>query len=1197
MDEDYALLTSQITRRPDTHQNSEIARRLAEAQSEDERKFILDYAERTGEIAPRKDGAWTEFWQGAGYGAQGVLRGLASTAEELGFGSGMRQATDDWMANTQHLRPYEGYKAFSLNPTDIARTVGQGAAQSAGSMVVGAATTAATGNPVAGTAAMTALMFGQIYGDRVKEYRDIMKGIPDAQVKALALVSSVGESLIESYIGPEQAVVKLFGKSAGEKAVGAAVKSLVKKIGKDETMALLGGGQAAAELVKVIGTPVSEEAVGKAVRKLGQAGLERIAEATVKELAKDAAKKSMAAVMGEAVKKVGKEAVMGYLTEGSEEVAQSFWNALVQSMGTHKLELPSWDEVREDFMGGAWTGFFMGGGEQMLSSFMERAADRRYGGQGEARDMQEGESVPQDAIPVKNEAEAGPNTKSVERTPASDARGRMAEKIATMSGMDVVWLTPEQIEDEKARRAEKLQADGKEAAGDESIGGWYSYDKQRGKGTAYINPDDARGVDFVIGHELYHDMMNSDHGKSTGIGQAVRRIIREAIRGKGESELNPAAQRLQEKIRNLYKEYKEGSEDFNQEFEADVWGHLFQDSEFMTDIGAELERRQQGMGRKFIEAIRDFVDKIIEAITGEESPEASRLLNDYKQTREALAKLAADYTETNVKSVNSALQALHDTLYKSGPMQRDAEAAQREADRKAGHERAKGIAVEREKRTEAELAEDAKESEEFMKAAAARKQAEEKAAREREEAENKEELSRLDRADAKERKEMAENNRQAAEIAEEQDRLRKGGREAKKMRGHTKNYQNARKKAVAVPNMTHPDGSKVPEGTIYAIVDAAKGGDIVTSYDGENYDQALQNSDTGTQATELIGRHSDNPNAALMLGSDSTSQGIPVVDPDTGDVVIHNTGVMIRRAMAEKGTDKDYNEKLAAEAKRLKVPFPDDVRIPMLVAYLPEGMSRDAKIEQAKKGNLTTTRSVDAGQRAAADATLFATDEGRKVLSMLPDADSDRLVSEANSAFIKASYAMLAKEDGDLVDGRPTDKFNDRLENAMMSLLFSGMKEEDRTRLVGDLVNDARNLGLADFKSALAVKAAKLNLIALKNKDFDLRPELSKATRDIVKWKRSGMKFAGDYANQMNFDPSENMPDADKPIFLALGNASQVSSKAVRQVLDAYIEGARAELQGQTLIGDKVTKDTLVTRMAEASAEISKAKKYSLGNT
>ncbi|MBR4901683.1 MAG: hypothetical protein IKZ46_12155, partial [Victivallales bacterium] len=327
----------------------------------------------------------------------------------------------------------------------------------------------------------------------------------------------------------------------------------------------------------------------------------------------------------------------------------------------------------------------------------------------------------------------------------------------------------------------------------------------------------------------------------------------------------------------------------------------------------------------------------------------------------------------------------------------------------------------------------------------------------------------------------------------------------------------------------------------------------------------------------------------------STSQGIPVVDPDTGDVVIHNTGVMIRRAMAEKGTDKDYNEKLAAEAKRLKVPFPDDARIPMLIAYLPEGMSRDAKIEQAKKGNLTTTRSVDAGQRAAADATVFATDEGRKVLSMLPDADSDRLVSEANSTFVKAAYAMLAKEDGDLVDGRPTDKFNDRLENAMMSLLFSGLKEEDRTRLVGDLVNDARNLGLADFKSALAVKAAKLNLIALKNKDFDLRPELSKATRDIVKWKRSGMKFAGDYANQMNFDPSENMPDADKPIFLALGNASQVSSKAVRQVLDAYIEGARAELQGQTLIGDKVTKGTLVQRMADTSAEIISSRKYSLG--
>ena len=1167
-----------------------------------ERENFLDEMESRGRISPRKDGMLKEFGQGVVYGGMGVMHGLLSTAEELGFGSGMRQWADDVMARNQQYAPYKGYSGFSLNPTDIARTVGTGAAQSVGSMAVGAGATIATGNPAVGTAAMTAFMFGQIYGDRVKEYRDVMQGVPDGQVKALALLSSVGESLIESYIGPEQAVVKLFGKSAGEKAVGAAVRGLVKKVGKDEALKMLGGGEATAELAKIVSKDVSDQVLGKAVKKLGQSGLERLATEAVKDFAHDGAKKSMASLLANAVKKVGKEAAIGYLTEGSEEVSQMYWNELVKAMGTHHLELPSWQEVAEEFSGGAWTGLFMGGGEQMLSSFMDRAADRRYA-MGEVRQMGEGEAVPEDAKPVEGAAATSPAL-SPEEQAARDARKSMAEKVATMSGMDVVWLTPEQIEAERQRRAERLEANGQatEEAANAPVGGWYHYDKERGKGTAYINPEDTRGVDFVIGHELYHDMMDSEHGKSSGIGQAVRRVIREAVKGKEKESLNPAAQKLYERIQNLYTEYKAGSEDFNQEFEADIWGHLFTDNEFMTDLGAELERRQQGLGVKFIEAIRDFVGRIIDAIKGDESPESSRLLNEYEQTREALAKLAADYTETNVKSVNGALQSLHDVLYRSGPAARDAEEAQREANKQAGHERAKEIAVEREQERERRNAEMAADEEQYaheQEAANAekRKSAEErgKAAREKEAAANKAELDRLDKADAQERKDMAANNREGAELAEEQDRLRKGGREGRKMRGRTRNYQDARKKGVSVPNMTHPDGSKVPEGTIYAIVDAAKGGDIVTSYDGEGYDQALQNSDTGTQATELIGRHSDNPNAALMLGSDSTSQGIPVVDPDTGDVVIHNTGVMIRRAMAEKGTDKEYNEKLAAEAKRLKVPFPDDARIPMLVAYLPEGMSRDAKIEQAKKGNLTTTRSVDAGQRAAADATVFATDDGQKVLSMLPDADSDRLVSEANSAFVKAAYSMLAKEDGDLVDGRPTDKFNDRLENAMMSLLFSGLKEEERTRLVGDLVNDARNLGLADFKSALAVKAAKLNLIALKNKDFDLRPELSKATRDIVKWKRSGMKFAGDYANQLNFDPKDNMPEADKPLFLALGNASQVSSKAVRQVLDAYIDGARAELQGQTLIGDKVTKGTLVQRMADTSSEIISSRKYSLG--
>ncbi len=1167
-----------------------------------ERENFLDEMESRGRISPRKDGMLKEFGQGVVYGGMGVMHGLLSTAEELGFGSGMRQWADDVMARNQQYAPYKGYSGFSLNPTDIARTVGTGAAQSVGSMAVGAGATIATGNPAVGTAAMTAFMFGQIYGDRVKEYRDVMQGVPDGQVKALALLSSVGESLIESYIGPEQAVVKLFGKSAGEKAVGAAVRGLVKKVGKDEALKMLGGGEATAELAKIVGKDVSDQVLGKAVKKLGQSGLERLATEAVKDFAHDGAKKSMASLLANAVKKVGKEAAIGYLTEGSEEVSQMYWNELVKAMGTHHLELPSWQEVAEEFSGGAWTGLFMGGGEQMLSSFMDRAADRRYA-TGEVRQMGEGEAVPEDAKPVEGAAATSPAL-SPEEQAARDARKSMAEKVATMSGMDVVWLTPEQIEAERQRRTERLEANGQatEEAANAPVGGWYHYDKERGKGTAYINPEDTRGVDFVIGHELYHDMMDSEHGKSSGIGQAVRRVIREAVKGKEKESLNPAAQKLYERIQNLYTEYKAGSEDFNQEFEADIWGHLFTDNEFMTDLGAELERRQQGLGVKFIEAIRDFVGRIIDAIKGDESPESSRLLNEYEQTREALAKLAADYTETNVKSVNGALQSLHDVLYRSGPAARDAEEAQREANKQAGHERAKEIAVEREQERERRNAEMAADEEQYAREQEAanaekRKSAEErgKAAREKEAAANKAELDRLDKADAQERKDMAANNREGAELAEEQDRLRKGGREGRKMRGRTRNYQDARKKGVSVPNMTHPDGSKVPEGTIYAVVDAAKGGDIVTSYDGEGYDQALQNSDTGTQATELIGRHSDNPNAALMLGSDSTSQGIPVVDPDTGDVVIHNTGVMIRRMMAEKGTDKEYNEKLRETAKRLKVPFPKDARQPMLVAYLPEGMSRDEKIEQAKKGNLTTTRSVDAGQRAAADATLFATDDGQKVLSMLPDADSDRLVSEANSAFVKAAYSMLAKEDGDLVDGRPTDKFNDRLENAMMSLLFSGLKEEDRVRLVGDLVNDARNLGLADFKSALAVKAAKLNLIALKNKDFDLRPELSKATRDIVKWKRSGMKFAGDYANQLNFDPKDNMPEADKPLFLALGNASQVSSKAVRQVLDAYIDGARAELQGQTLIGDKVTKGTLMQRMADTSAEIISSRKYSLG--
>ena len=1154
----------------------------------EQREQLLNEMERRGRIAPRKDGVVKELGQVFQYEGQNAVRAFASTAEELGMGPGMRQKAEEWMARNQHLRPYPGHTTWSLDPVDIARTVGGGIAQSLGGLAVGAATTIATGgNAAAGTAAMTTFMFGRIYGDRVKEYREAMPGVAERNVKALALVSSLGESLIESYIGPEQAALKLFGKSAGEKAVGAAVKSLVKNVGKDEALAILGGGKATAELAKALGKDASEELLGKAVKKLGKQGLERLAQETVRDLAKSAANKSLAAMLGEAAKKVGGEAALGFATEFSEEGCQSYWNALVKAMGTHNLELPPWEEVRDEMMAGGWTGLFMGGGNAVMENLMKSAAPAY----GETRGMATGETVPADATPVApvtTAAETSRETLTPEEQAKRDERKAMAEKLATMSGMDIVWLTPDQAESARQRLVESGQT-GKAS----SVGGWYQYDKAKGKGTAYINVADERGVDFVIGHELYHDMTASEHGKQSGVGLAVRRLIREAVKGKGEHGLNAEAEALYGSIRDLYRQYEEGSSDFSEEFEADVWGRMFTDTNFMFDVASELERRQTGMGPRFVKAIMEFVDKVLSVITGGETPTSQKLLNNYETARQEMAKLAADYTETNIRTAQGAMQSLVNVLYGHGPAERDADEAKRIANRQAGRQEARRIAQERDAQVAEELQQEADEARKFMASAAERETKRREAEDKRHQSAVDREIDRLSGEDMREKANMAANNREAAEIAEEEDRKRKAGREGRNLRGRTENYQKARKKAVAVPSMTHPDGTKVPDGTIYAIVDVAKNGDVVTSYDGGDYDQALQNSDTGVGATELVARHSDNPNASLMLSSDSTSQGIPVVDPDTGDVIIHNTGVMIRRAMAEKGTDREYIEKLKDAAKRLKIPYPDTARTPMLVAYFPENMSRDAKLEQAKKGNMKSTRSVDTGQRAASDATALATAEGQKVIAALPESDSDRLVSDANSSFISAAYALLPKEDGDLVDGYPTDKFNERLENAMMSLLFSGLDEETRTHLVSTLVNSARNLGLADFKSALAVKAAKLNQIALKDKRFDLRPELARAVTSIVAWKRvPSMKYARDYANQLNFDPKDNMPEADRPLFLALGNASQISAKAVRQVLDTYIDGARAEIQGQTLIGDKVTKESLIADMARASDEIVQSRKF-----
>ena len=253
---------------------------------EKRRQQAIDRARSMGRLAPVKDGALTELGQSIGNEALNVGRRFGSTLEETGLGSGVKDYFEGVKAEHRDWEADPRYRAMSLNPANVARTLGSGVTQSVLPMAAGVATTLATGgNAFAGGAVTTGLMFGQTFGDRVKEYREAMPQQTEGIIKGLAFVSAAGESLIETVMGPEQ-LARGIAKKIATNAMRDTTKSLVKRVGSE----------------------------------------------------------------------VAKQAI----AEGSEEVAQDFWNRCVLYAGTEKMTLPSWSEVGDQFFGGAIPGAFFG---------------------------------------------------------------------------------------------------------------------------------------------------------------------------------------------------------------------------------------------------------------------------------------------------------------------------------------------------------------------------------------------------------------------------------------------------------------------------------------------------------------------------------------------------------------------------------------------------------------------------------------------------------------------------------------------------------------------------------------------------------------------------------------------------------------------------------------------------------------------
>lgn len=191
-------------------------------------KRLEEKAERYGFVLPERDGILTEAYQGTAHGVLSVAKGVGSTLAEAGITDKVDDYMGEVMNRNQHLRPDPEYKALSIDPANIARTIGTGVGQSAVALGAGVATTAATGgNVFAGGAMTTGLIFAQTYGDEVRDFRDAMPNQDEDVIQGLAFFSSLGQGLIESVAGPEA-----IASGLAKRVVTGALKEAAKKTGK-----------------------------------------------------------------------------------------------------------------------------------------------------------------------------------------------------------------------------------------------------------------------------------------------------------------------------------------------------------------------------------------------------------------------------------------------------------------------------------------------------------------------------------------------------------------------------------------------------------------------------------------------------------------------------------------------------------------------------------------------------------------------------------------------------------------------------------------------------------------------------------------------------------------------------------------------------------------------------------------------------
>lgn len=538
----------------------------------------------------------TDLWQGLGQGYLKFQRSVGSTLEAEGFGTWLKDYTDEAMAARRHWENTDRGMIF------------RAASEGLGQMAPGIATTVATGfltkSPLATAAAAKAAGVGttylQTYGDTYYEYKKKMPHLTDGEVRNLAFLSSSLQAGIEVAAGPEKLSAGL-AKKIANRGIKETAKSLTKKVGAKEAKNTL-----------------SKLAYG--MWRFGKAGV-----------------------------RSGNE-------EGLEEVLQDVIDRGVEALGTKKFNAPTAREIMDNYIGGAVPGFLMGGTIDAAG----RAIDaRRNVSADQNQDVKDNLSPqPEKAAASQNTTEPVAQPVANEQNALADVPDSAVVGVEPPAVIDAPKAIPEDIPPELNREhstglrlaegvAKDLglniryfdEIDNPNDRNDAArANGWYDTEKNEiwlNRQNPEINPAET------LGHELKH-FINKKHPE---LAEKFDKLLSAGLTDTGRAELNNITQQ--------YKDAKFAPEQGKIEFSADTFGKMWTDPEFLRRFSEQAEAMEKGLGEKVLAAIQEFIEMVRKQLKNIGTREAETWFDNFGELRDEAVNMAVAIRRMNGNSTQA----------------------------------------------------------------------------------------------------------------------------------------------------------------------------------------------------------------------------------------------------------------------------------------------------------------------------------------------------------------------------------------------------------------------------------------------------------------------------------------------------------------------------------------------------------------